>query len=994
MTVTSNPILSSPGRLRRLFAKLNFKTLLGLSLLVISLLTCPIRSAAQPPANLNKSSQNDADYRPLIPDEKQNREILGGDVHHYQFMAATGDYIQISILERDIDLTLSLFGPDGEALSAGLKTPILLGPGGKEFFPNETGLKSAREIFQHVAKPGAYVLEVRSIESPAKLGHYTVFFISSGITELPNVGKTGPKNKIDPVLFKKAEELYVAATKEFYKNNLQFAIETYERAIEMFNKAGDAEGEARSRLNCGIAYSELGEKQRAIEYFIKVLKLLENDTWPDPERRIKYTAALISLAVNYKDQGQYRKALETLFRAAPYAYSFEVPYLAPNVMNLIGGTYDLLGDSNLALIYFRKALGLCNFLRAPGEKAAALTNIGRFYLSRNESQKALEYFDQALGILGKMDERDLYYEVVTLMSIGDAHVASANYPKGLDQYNQALAIGEHNGYKTIAAESLQKIGTVYRLKKESSTAMDFFNRAIAVRKSINDEPGQAKIFYEMGLLQETTGNAAEAIKFYQAALKINEGLRNNAGVEELKIYLANESQEIYQRIISLTFKSRPAESFELSERARARAFLDGLSNVKFDRYSKSNPELVQQEQELRLQISTINGQYMKENSRPSASQNEAWKEYLRGRLLGKMREYDDLVIRLKTSNPEYASVRGAEILTVAQIQELLTSDTTLLSFFVLPKKTIAFVISKNSLNSIEIPVGEKELRNHIDWFRSFDDTIEKFPASLRELYKWLILPLKPYLKTPKIGIIPHGVLHYLPFAALTDGVRFFGDEKTLFTLPSASILPFIKKKGSVSAASLLAVAKDRNEGLSLLTGAAQEVNTIAGIYKTKSLIGPDATESAFKNNSANFDILLIAAHGELNSSNSLFSRIILTPDKTSDGLLEVHEIYDLDLSRTSLVVLSACETQLGGQTRGDEIIGLNRAFIYAGASTVVASLWNVDDESTKSLMTTYFTLLKAGKSKAEALRAAQATVRAKYPNPYFWAPFILTGNPD
>ena len=120
---------------------------------------------------------------------------------------------------------------------------------------------------------------------------------------------------------------------------------------------------------------------------------------------------------------------------------------------------------------------------------------------------------------------------------------------------------------------------------------------------------------------------------------------------------------------------------------------------------------------------------------------------------------------------------------------------------------------------------------------------------------------------------------------------------------------------------------------------------------------------------------------------------MLAPDNASDGSLTVHEVYGLDLSQTDLVVLSACQTQLGAHSAGDDIVGLNRAFLYAGAPTVMASLWSVDDQSTGQLMEAFYTNLKQGLGKAEALRAAQADVRRTYPNPYYWAAFVLTGDP-
>jgi CHAT domain-containing protein len=120
---------------------------------------------------------------------------------------------------------------------------------------------------------------------------------------------------------------------------------------------------------------------------------------------------------------------------------------------------------------------------------------------------------------------------------------------------------------------------------------------------------------------------------------------------------------------------------------------------------------------------------------------------------------------------------------------------------------------------------------------------------------------------------------------------------------------------------------------------------------------------------------------------------MLAPDTRNDGNLEVHEIYGLDLARADLVVLSACQTQLGAQSAGDDVVGLNRAFIYAGAPTVVASLWTVDDEATGSFMTAFYKHLRQGQGKAAALRQAQLETRERYPHPYYWAAFVLTGDP-
>ena len=164
------------------------------------------------------------------------------------------------------------------------------------------------------------------------------------------------------------------------------------------------------------------------------------------------------------------------------------------------------------------------------------------------------------------------------------------------------------------------------------------------------------------------------------------------------------------------------------------------------------------------------------------------------------------------------------------------------------------------------------------------------------------------------------------------------------------------------------------------------------MYQGKALLTGQASKAEFLRLAGDYSILHIASHAELNTRSPLFSRILLTPDQNGNQGLEVREVYELNLSHTSLVVLSACETQLGTQSRGDDIVGLNRAFIFAGASTVTASLWTVDDEATGFLMRSFYTHLKRGMSKAEALRTAQSETRRQYPNPYYWAAFVLTGD--
>jgi len=231
---------------------------------------------------------------------------------------------------------------------------------------------------------------------------------------------------------------------------------------------------------------------------------------------------------------------------------------------------------------------------------------------------------------------------------------------------------------------------------------------------------------------------------------------------------------------------------------------------------------------------------------------------------------------------------------------------------------------------------------------------------------------------------------------VTDGTHYLGEEYTLFTLPSASTLRLIQAKRKDSAGTILALGNPTTTepGLAPLNFAQKEVEDIASIFGAQPLTGNLATESALRSQASSAGIIHLAAHGQYNAASPLFSTIYLAGDNQEDGRLEVNEIYSLDLTKsTDLVVLSACESEVGEVSGGDEVVGMTRAFLYAGTPTVIASLWKVDDQATTLLMERFYTHLRAGMGKAQALRQAQSEVRAQYPHPYYWAAFVSTGDP-
>ena len=261
-----------------------------------------------------------------------------------------------------------------------------------------------------------------------------------------------------------------------------------------------------------------------------------------------------------------------------------------------------------------------------------------------------------------------------------------------------------------------------------------------------------------------------------------------------------------------------------------------------------------------------------------------------------------------------------------------------------------------------------------------------------ELYKLLIEPVLPFIKTKLVYISPDSVLNYLPFEALRKDGRYLIEDFSIAYAPSASVLKVCMDRERNRRESVLALGNPNLKNPAFrLVHAENEVNSLEGLFPQVDIYaGDDATESVVKEHGDGYDILHFACHGELNLDEPMLTSLRLAPDDENDGYLHAGEVFEHDLS-ASLVVLSACNSALGELTSGNELMGLTRSFLYAGAPSIVASLWTVDDRSTSYLMQQFYRNL-ATMSKADALRAAKLATMKEYPDPFHWAAFCLQGD--
>ncbi len=246
----------------------------------------------------------------------------------------------------------------------------------------------------------------------------------------------------------------------------------------------------------------------------------------------------------------------------------------------------------------------------------------------------------------------------------------------------------------------------------------------------------------------------------------------------------------------------------------------------------------------------------------------------------------------------------------------------------------------------------------------------------------------------QLTIAPHGILHYLPFGALLDGDQYLVDRVSLRMTPSAAVLVYLPTDRPRKAGTLLALGNpDLGDRALDLPNAQTEAVRVAALFpNSRALVRADASKSALKDLGNGFAMLHFATHGRFNADAPLSSGLYLAKGRESDGVLTVGDLYSLHLD-ADLVTLSACETGLGKVANGDDVIGLTRGFLYAGARTIVASLWEVDDAATAQLMESFYRN-QAQHDKREALRLAQIETRKSHPEPWYWAGFNIEGRAD
>lgn len=751
---------------------------------------------------------------------------------------------------------------------------------------------------------------------------------------------------------------------------------------------------------------------------------------------------LNDLGINAKNRGDLAAAERYYLEALPLheherAGSLEVAIVLGN----LGVVADLRGDFDRAEAYQKRALAIRE-KHDPGGRSVfmSLNNLGIIAAKRKDAAAAERYFHSALAIVERLTPGSLSHAD----ALGNLAIVLKDLPGRLSDarrlQEQALALREQHAPKSLrAALSVAALAEIVEAEGDLERAETLYRQAVVIRERM--APGstdEAMALHALGRIARKRGDLAAARHWYTRAIAAFEGQSSRlGGAPEVQTGFRTGHRPLYRDLIDLLVTTGDREqAFNVYERSRARVLLELLAQRQAG-VDADVPDALRDERR------RVDAEFDRVQARLAGTRGDdaGAIDGLHARLRELRAAQVEVAGRIRQASPRAAAVRYPSTLDLGQAQAALDPGTLALAYGVLSERTVLFAVSRTELTMAVLPVGEPQLREEVDHWRRLAARGRTEPQRLVELtegsaalFDRLIGPVAAEVdRHQRLLVIADGPLHLLPFGALVRRDRAAGDEGTprylIESTPVYSVVSF-----TVAAQTLAARASrprtharqlvafgapryptaasdgadaatrsfiERSASLAALPGARREATELAAFFGDagEAFVGDAATEARARDVMPGARYVHLAVHGWLNETFPLNSALAFTipeqPDpEKGNGLLQAWEVMDQLRLDTDLVVLSACDTGLGPASGGDGLLGLSRAFRFAGARSVVASLWPIADETTPAFMRRLYAALKRGVPTAEALAAAQRDT-LKVPDtghPYFWAPFVLSGD--
>lgn len=804
----------------------------------------------------------------------------------------------------------------------------------------------------------------------------------------------------------------------------------YHRALALHRQHGNELGESEALANLGGVQLVLGRFPEAVAAYSEALIL---DTRLESQQGI--VIDLINLASALLGRGLPNAALEHLHRARDLAQQAGFAKEEGDAHRGLGRTLTTLGRYDEARTAIDAALRIYEKSSLVTERVDALQARGHLDLDLGDLVPAAHAFSTAASVaetssyasgltdsrlaLGRLEERrsrldearrqfqaaqrraeesdDLARTAGAATHLAALELRAGRTAEVAPHVERALAAARAGGARPAEAEALLIQADAHMAGRRVDAALASYTEVAALVETEADPQLRWRLAYGRGRALEARRDLDAAVAQYLEAVRVIEDLRGRLAASRSRAGFLEDKGHVYTALVSLLIRlGRVGEAFDVAERLRSAGFLDLLARSLLLGGLPEGGVAV----DLLSRIEHLQ-RALASDAANGISNRRGGAATFRDELREAERAWLDAVDALARNNPAVAQLRTRPPITVSRLQRALPARTALVQYVVADAETVAFVMTRTALRARVVPAGKDALAARVALLRGLvaqqQGSDWKQPAA--RLGADLLTPLESAGWLDGIDhlvIVPHAELNYLPFAAVirarATGSRLLIDDYSLSYLPAASLLRPTHRPGS-SLGGLLAMAPQPDR----LPHSANEVEEVAALFATRPLIGDAASEHSFKAQAGRHDVVHVATHGFYDRFNPLFSGLALGRAGADDGRLQVFEILGLRL-RARLVTLSACETALGsGELSdvppGEEFVGLTRAFLSAGAGSVLASLWDISDGATPQLMRSFYENSRHQRL-ADALAGAQrqrAHTDGRESHPFFWAPFVVVG---
>jgi CHAT domain-containing protein/tetratricopeptide (TPR) repeat protein len=820
-----------------------------------------------------------------------------------------------------------------------------------------------------------------------------------------------------------------------YLGQYDAAMEKAQRARGIFERAGDRLRLARLDTNMGNILFRQDRFEEALELYRRAYGAFGEVGSPQDVAILLKNMATCQICLN-----DFRQALETYREARTYSLDHDLPLLAAGADYNIAYLYYLKGEYTRAIEMYRAARDHCHATGDTYREGLCDLDQSEMYLELNLSEEGAHMARRALGAFRQLGMSYEAAKALTNLAISSSHHGNSRLALELFRKARELFMRENN-LAWMAIIELYQALVFYQERHLTdarvfcSSALAFFSASPLTGKATLCELLLARIhldagrpefakticlralrrlegsetpalayqaYFVLGSIEEALGGRDAAHAAYLQAHEQLENLRSHLKTEEVKIAFLKDKLEVYESLVRLCLEESDSETsrrsaFTYIEQAKSRSLADLIAfranNLRAS--TEMHRALVEQVSGLREELNWYSRALQNQERRVSNLRDPQLEKLRRAARECEQRLVEAMA-NLRVQDQEFASLHAAGSIELDAIQAVLPEDAVFLQYFRVRDTFLACLLTRRTLKIVpagsvaELRRNMQLLRFQLSKFRLGQEYVNKFHnqlldatnAHLREFHRQLILPIEKDLRGEHLIIAPHDFLHYLPYHALLTPEGPLDARFSISYSPSASVYYLCATKNVRPSEGALVLGVPDPAAPQIL----DEVRAVSSVLPNAEVfIGEHATQEVLREKGARARYIHVATHGWFRQDNPMFSSISLGTSQ-----LSLFDLYQLNLP-SELVTLSGCGTGLNVVVGGDELMGLKRGLLYAGAQGALLTLWDVNDQSTAEFMKLFYGRLSSSPNKARALQSATAELRARYPHPFYWAPFVLIG---